>query len=258
MFQLEISMDKLDALFQEIGNCALFVASAYKGQYLYMSDAIQKIDGYPAQMHLEGGLEFTQSITHPDDYAYCVKHFVHQMNKVMAPGFDKNEIITATNTYRVKHANGHYVWTSNSYLLWDYEDGKPNKLLGVYREKTEEKNREVFLWHHLVQSIGSSEKLKKLVQEFESLGNDFNPKYLDSETVPLLSVPFGNIAHEHITEREKEVLRLVSKGYSDKQIADQLFISNHTAISHRKNLIQKFGVKNTAELIKVASKCYWL
>ena len=57
-----------------------------------------------------------------------------------------------------------------------------------------------------------------------------------------------------ISPREKEVLKLVADGFSSKQIADRLFISNHTAITHRKNLIEKFNVKNTAQLIKRASR----
>ncbi|MEP3211135.1 MAG: helix-turn-helix transcriptional regulator [Maribacter sp.] len=57
-----------------------------------------------------------------------------------------------------------------------------------------------------------------------------------------------------ISKREKQVLHLIADGYSSKEIADTLFISNHTAISHRKHLIEKFQVKNTAQLIKRASK----
>lgn len=57
-----------------------------------------------------------------------------------------------------------------------------------------------------------------------------------------------------ISAREKEVLQLIANGYSSKEIANMLFISNHTAISHRKNLIEKFKVKNTAHLIKKASR----
>ena len=57
-----------------------------------------------------------------------------------------------------------------------------------------------------------------------------------------------------ISPREKEVLKLVADGFSSKQIADRLYISNHTAISHRKNLKEKFNVKNTAQLIKRASR----
>lgn len=57
-----------------------------------------------------------------------------------------------------------------------------------------------------------------------------------------------------ISNREKEVLLLISQGLSSKEIAETLFISNHTAISHRKHLIKKFNVKNTAQLIREASK----
>ncbi|MBT8184281.1 MAG: helix-turn-helix transcriptional regulator [Eudoraea sp.] len=55
-----------------------------------------------------------------------------------------------------------------------------------------------------------------------------------------------------ISSREMEVLKLIGEGFSSKQIADILYISNHTAISHRKNLIEKFQVKNTAHLVKRA------
>lgn len=57
-----------------------------------------------------------------------------------------------------------------------------------------------------------------------------------------------------ISLREQQVLSLIGDGYSSKQIADKLNISNHTAISHRKNLIIKFQVRNTAQLIKKASR----
>lgn len=58
----------------------------------------------------------------------------------------------------------------------------------------------------------------------------------------------------NISPREREVLQLIGQGFSAKQIADRLFISTHTAVSHRKNLISKFAVKNSPELIKEASK----
>lgn len=61
-----------------------------------------------------------------------------------------------------------------------------------------------------------------------------------------------------ISKREKEVLLLISEGFSSKQIADELYISNHTAIKHRKNLIEKFKVKNTAQLIREASRFFML
>lgn len=55
---------------------------------------------------------------------------------------------------------------------------------------------------------------------------------------------------EEISPREKEVLELVAKGKSTKQIADQLSISTRTVESHRINMLKKMKVSNSAELIK--------
>jgi len=55
-----------------------------------------------------------------------------------------------------------------------------------------------------------------------------------------------------LTRREKEVLQCVSEELTNNEIADKLFISTKTVESHRKNLLQKFGVRNTAGLIKEA------
>ena len=53
-----------------------------------------------------------------------------------------------------------------------------------------------------------------------------------------------------ITNREQEVLRLVAYEKTSQEIARELFISNHTAISHRKHLMEKLSVKNTAGLVR--------
>ena len=56
------------------------------------------------------------------------------------------------------------------------------------------------------------------------------------------------ILKKDLTSREFEVLRLVVKGYSNKQIADKLFISIHTVVTHRKNITSKLGIKSIAGL----------
>ncbi|MGN6246969.1 MAG: response regulator [Ginsengibacter sp.] len=57
-----------------------------------------------------------------------------------------------------------------------------------------------------------------------------------------------------LTKREKEVLQLISEGLTNNQIAEKLFISPLTVDSHRKNLLTKLNVNNTASLIKLAVK----
>ncbi|MFO8234281.1 MAG: LuxR C-terminal-related transcriptional regulator [Bacteroidales bacterium] len=51
-----------------------------------------------------------------------------------------------------------------------------------------------------------------------------------------------------LSKREKDVLKLVALGYTNKQIAEKLFISTHTVISHRKNITSKLGIKTVSGL----------
>lgn len=57
-----------------------------------------------------------------------------------------------------------------------------------------------------------------------------------------------------LTRREKEILALIAAGKTSQKIAQELFLSPLTVDTHRKNLIQKFGVKNVAELVMAATQ----
>lgn len=58
--------------------------------------------------------------------------------------------------------------------------------------------------------------------------------------------------HENISSREKDVIRLLAKGYDTKNIAEELHLSVHTVSTHRKNILQKSSCTNTTELV---AKC---
>ena len=51
-----------------------------------------------------------------------------------------------------------------------------------------------------------------------------------------------------LSERERDVLILVARGKANKEIADELNISIHTVMSHRKNITHKTGIKSVAGL----------
>nr|MDA3819281.1 helix-turn-helix transcriptional regulator [Candidatus Delongbacteria bacterium] len=56
-------------------------------------------------------------------------------------------------------------------------------------------------------------------------------------------------AHKsELSRRESEILALVAKGLSNKEMAQKLFISTHTVISHRKNITEKLGIKTISGL----------
>ncbi|MDQ3191781.1 MAG: response regulator transcription factor [Bacteroidota bacterium] len=58
----------------------------------------------------------------------------------------------------------------------------------------------------------------------------------------------------NISEREEEIIKFIAEGYSNKQIADLLFLSPHTVNTHRKNIMSKIGVNNTAGIVIYAIK----
>jgi len=78
--------------------------------------------------------------------------------------------------------------------------------------------------------------------------------YLSVDLATPASFPESKVSAPILTHREKEVLHLIAEGYTNHQIADKLFISPHTIDSHRKNLLNKFEVRNTAALINLAMK----
>lgn len=63
-----------------------------------------------------------------------------------------------------------------------------------------------------------------------------------------------SISENILSNKETEVLGLISKGLTTKEIAAKLFVSSRTIETHRSNILKKLEVKNTAELIKKASK----
>jgi DNA-binding NarL/FixJ family response regulator len=58
----------------------------------------------------------------------------------------------------------------------------------------------------------------------------------------------------NLSEREIEIMRLIAAGNTSKEIADRLFLSEHTVKAHRKNIMHKLQVKTSAELINVANE----
>ncbi|MCU4155519.1 helix-turn-helix transcriptional regulator [Carboxylicivirga sp. A043] len=76
---------------------------------------------------------------------------------------------------------------------------------------------------------------QQVLEKFQSFFYDDNEENTESNS-------------DLLSEREVDVLKAVALGYSNKEIAEKLFISINTVISHRKNITEKLGIKTIAGL----------
>jgi len=105
-------------------------------------------------------------------------------------------------------------------------------------------------------------ELKEAVSEINLLGRTYMGAgvHLNRRTVfkstsmthPKYRSADGFIKRHSLTKRELEILHLITQALSNKEIGKTLFISDQTVSVHRKNIMRKLGVSNTAGLIKAA------
>ena len=77
--------------------------------------------------------------------------------------------------------------------------------------------------------------------------------YLSSDINTILMKGLhGEGEQKLLTEREREILKLISREYTNRDIAEELFISERTVETHRKNIFRKTGTNNMVGLIKYA------
>jgi len=128
----------------------------------------------------------------------------------------------------------------------------------------------LFVNHHLLEKLSDSFNKTKLqhtkiilITNNKSVSfNDFLiiEKILINEIKSQVETKIQNIItnnfapeDEHnnegeISERERDIVKLIAQGNTNQKIADQLFISPHTVTTHRKNITKKLGIKTVSGL----------
>lgn len=105
---------------------------------------------------------------------------------------------------------------------------------------------------YLLKNCGESE-VKLAIQNVMMGGTYYSPEVTNiimNNIRKVKTKSSSNVAMEMpLTDREKEVLRLILKEYSNQEIADELFISVRTVDAHKRNLLDKTGSKNVAGLV---------
>ncbi len=221
---------------------ALSMISPY-GIYIYQGDkfietnpSLSNILGYSRDEMLQIGF--------PDLVADESRHTVMDKINRCLQGFEKEIHIN----FKAKHKAGQFI-NVEIYGIEGLKIKGRTSLLGIISPVKQASTDE--------NGIGSFTKDE--IKEFEKAVDAIVGKgsYVSEELINKLRALFnknidsdGKHAEEFgFSEREMEILTLVCKGLSTKEIADKLFISSRTVEKHRANLMTKIGAKNIIEVI---------
>lgn len=197
----------------------------------YMSPLIKEVLGYEPD---EIDLPFLLDKIHPDDIPW----FLNFENKIgcffRELTIDQVPNYKVSYDYRIRKLNGEYIRILQQTLVIDYDtDGIIIRTLGVHTDISNIKSPF---------TTGANCKLS-------FIGLNGEPSYYDVNVEELFK-----ISKTQITKREHEILYFLLNGKSSSEIANQLFISKLTVDTHRKNLLLKMEVANTAELVSKSIK----
>ncbi|MFM8442747.1 MAG: PAS domain-containing protein [Methylococcus sp.] len=136
--------------------------------------------------------------------------------------------------YRLRHKDGHWVWIlARGKVRYDAE-GRPVRATGTQLDITDRKRL----------ATEGADLLRRIEALISGLDRPPGPRQ-DQAGAP-------GPGRVHLSPRLREVLALLAEGLTSAQIAQRLGISNETAITHRRNLMRKLGLRNKADLIRYA------
>ncbi len=110
--------------------------------------------------------------------------------------------------------------------------------------------------------VKKSCSVEEIIEAIESTGNS-DPFFCGQivEAIQAENINVEDISDKlfscepiKLSNRELEIIELIAEGYTNTQIADKLFLSAHTINTHRKNVMSKLGVNNTAAIVMYAVK----
>ncbi|SDD75596.1 regulatory protein, luxR family [Mucilaginibacter pineti] len=200
------------------------------GKYINMSE---NFAGYKAEAFLTGGISHTLDIYQPDHLRLFDKEIFPdrlQILKGIKPEEHKNYIFSYNGS--VKNKNGKYEgFLQRSSFISDTA-GNPLFSMGILI------NTSNFIDNGII---------RQTVDKVDTEG-------IVSNELVCHKYYYLNEEDKLFTKREKDVLQWMAEGLSSKEIAKKLFVSEHTILTHRKNMQEKTNLPNAIALVSFAIK----
>jgi DNA-binding CsgD family transcriptional regulator len=221
--------------------CFLMNCSGNK-RYFHIGTPCKELTGFHSVDFVKGGVEFWLSRVHPLDISYVTEAIIEGFSQLMGMRDGFSSPVMVRLRYRFLTANDTWLnFLETRYLFSNRNDGMVDQLLCKIEliDEAGEMN--------ILKTISSGHRNRN-----QMLAAAIRIKSSEQKITETLAF------QPTLTNREKEILQLIGEGLSSKMIADQFEISIHTVETHRKHLLEKLDVRNSMELIKKASKYFWL
>lgn len=221
---LEKHVDLLNTI-SIVDTSAISIFDLYKKEHTYISSRFANLLGYDVEEAKKEGNHFFDSRIHPDDFIGLLKTGIQMVKFFLQLDATNTPIksLKFINEYRIRNAKGVYT-----------------RVLEQFKTLETDKHGNVWLAICVLDispNQDSQTPIKTLI---------INSDTGESFQVPPYEEP------QILSEREKEILLLIQKGYASKTIADTLFISVHTVNTHRQKILSKLNVSNSHEAIQYA------
>jgi DNA-binding CsgD family transcriptional regulator len=217
------------------GPAVPFLLNMTNHAYPFFCEASERILGIPASDFMTKGLRAFIMRVHPDDLNIFHYRIVPDFRRVRVTRSVKQvNKLRYTFDFRFKNGSDHYIHCLQQMIFLEVDNNKnPLLCFGTVTDISDFKRENII--------IGTMSLLNDK-NEYETIYS----KNYSSE----ISMLYSN--------REMDVIRLLAKGLSSKEIAIKLNISSQTVDKHRRNMLQKAQMKNTQELVVEAIRQGWL
>lgn len=234
-------------------SCIFLVSCLNNDKILFVENSFEMLTGYPPENFVKMGMDLWFPLIHPEDLPLVAEKIVQSHQEIFKPGFNKDQLLPLVVEYRFKRPTGEWCKiTDTKYLLFPGNEVAVDKILCKFEliDRPNEKGIEP-------EEILRKEKSCTKMLEFAMVHASGQAKQFLTESANHHKTDASSTTPP-LTKREKEILLLIGEGLSTKMIADKCHISINTVETHRRHLLEKLGVKNSMELIKEASKVFWL
>ncbi len=209
---------------------SMSIFDLFKKEHVYLSKTFELVLGYNIEEAHKAGNSYFDSKVHPDDFVSLLKAGNYFIKMAFELSSEKRKDYKVVMDYRIKNGKGDYVRVIEQFQGLELDHQGNIWLALCVMDISPDQDLETPLRNRII-NIKNGE-----IFHFPDINQDIRTSHLS------------------LTEREKEILKLVAQGLISKQIADKLYISVHTVNTHRQRIIEKLDVANTFEAIQYASK----